>query len=108
MRSGSEAMDLDSRENGCLLGKTGLSMTATMWGCGGYSSNVRFSVYNERLCYLKLASRAKYVRGGNPQPRNGKVIGHIIDYVYVPLEEKSCVELPAAMAAVPRKTGAHP
>ena len=57
---------------------------------------------------VRERSGAKYVHGGNPQPRNGKVIGHIIDYVYVPLEEKSCVELPAAMAAVPRKTGAHP
>ena len=26
----------------------------------------------------------KYIRGGNPQPRNGKVIGHIIDFKYVP------------------------
>lgn len=33
--------------------------------------------------------RAKYVQGGNPQPRNGKVVGHIIDHVYVPLEEKA-------------------
>lgn len=34
-------------------------------------------------------SGAKYVQGGNPQPRNDKVIGHIIDHVYVPLEEKT-------------------
>lgn len=26
----------------------------------------------------------QYVSGGNPQPKNGKVIGHIIDGVYVP------------------------
>lgn len=26
-----------------------------------------------------------YVSGGNPQPRNGRVIGHIVDGVYVPL-----------------------
>ncbi len=26
-----------------------------------------------------------YISGGNPQPRNGKVIGHIVDGVYVPL-----------------------
>ena len=26
-----------------------------------------------------------YVSGGNPQPRNGKVIGHIVNGVYVPL-----------------------
>ena len=27
----------------------------------------------------------RYVAGGNPQPRNGKVIGHITDGIYVPL-----------------------
>ncbi len=26
----------------------------------------------------------QYVSGGNPQPKNGKVIGHIVDGVYVP------------------------
>ena len=31
----------------------------------------------------------KYVSGGNPQPKNGKVIGHIVDGVYVPLGEPS-------------------
>lgn len=31
---------------------------------------------------------SKYVPGGNPQPRNGKVIGHIIDYKFVPIPEK--------------------
>mgnify|MGYP001025579552 FL=1 len=36
----------------------------------------------------------KYVQGGNPQPRNGKVIGHIIDHVYVPLEEKKAPIVP--------------
>ena len=29
-----------------------------------------------------------YVQNGNPQPRNGKVIGHIIDYKYVPVPTK--------------------
>lgn len=29
---------------------------------------------------------SKYVRGGNPQPHNGKVIGHIIDFKFVPIE----------------------
>lgn len=29
----------------------------------------------------------KYVAGGNPQPRNGKVIGHIVDGRYVPVHE---------------------
>ena len=28
-----------------------------------------------------------YVPGGNPKPRNGKVIGHIIDHRYVPLHD---------------------
>lgn len=27
----------------------------------------------------------KYIPGGNPQPRNGKVVGHIVNGVYVPL-----------------------
>ena len=31
----------------------------------------------------------KYVSGGNPQPKNGKVIGHIVEGVYVPLGEPS-------------------
>ena len=26
----------------------------------------------------------QYVSGGNPQPQNGRVIGHIVDGVYVP------------------------
>ena len=38
---------------------------------------------------VRERSGAKYVQGGNPQPRNGKVIGHIIDHAYVPLEEKA-------------------
>ena len=31
----------------------------------------------------------QYVPGGNPQPKNGKVIGHIVDGVYVPIGESS-------------------
>ena len=31
----------------------------------------------------------KYVPNGNPQPRNGRVIGHIIDGQYVPVQEKT-------------------
>ena len=34
---------------------------------------------------VRLRASSKYVPGGNPQPKNGKVIGHIIDYRYVPL-----------------------
>ncbi len=30
---------------------------------------------------------SKYVSGHNPQPQNGKVIGHIINGRYVPLED---------------------
>ena len=36
----------------------------------------------------------KCVPGGNPQPRNGKVIGHIIDGQYVPNQEKDAVSVP--------------
>ena len=42
---------------------------------GGDGPN-RFAV-RERAC-------VKYVAGGNPQPRNGKVIGHIVDGRYIP------------------------
>ncbi len=34
---------------------------------------------------VRQRSGVKYVPGGNPQPRNGKVIGHIIDGKYVPV-----------------------
>lgn len=34
---------------------------------------------------VRQRASSKYVPGGNPQPKNGKVIGHIIDYKYVPL-----------------------
>lgn len=37
---------------------------------------------------VRERSSSKYVRGGNPQPRNGKVIGHIIDHKFVPIPEK--------------------
>ena len=35
---------------------------------------------------VRVRSSTKYVAGGNPQPSNGKVIGHIIDFKYVPSE----------------------
>ena len=44
----------------------------------GTNSIFRYAV-RERVC-------VKYVRGGNPQPRNGKVIGHIIDKAFVPVQ----------------------
>ena len=34
---------------------------------------------------VRERSYTKYVAGGNPQPHNGKVIGHIIDMKYVPI-----------------------
>ena len=37
---------------------------------------------------VRERASTKYVAGGNPQPRNGKVIGHIIDYAYVPVDAK--------------------
>ena len=42
----------------------------------GKDGSTRYAV-RERKC-------VKYVPGRNPQPQNGKVIGHIIDGVYVP------------------------
>lgn len=41
---------------------------------------------------VRQRSSTKYVPGGNPQPRNGKVIGHIIDNKYVPLQDKNKAE----------------
>ena len=35
---------------------------------------------------VRERSSTKYVAGGNPQPRNGKVLGHIIDHKYVPVD----------------------
>jgi hypothetical protein len=34
---------------------------------------------------VRERSYTKYVAGGNPQPHNGKVVGHIIDMKYVPV-----------------------
>lgn len=36
---------------------------------------------------VRQRSSTKYVSGGNPQPHNGKVIGHIIDSKFVPIED---------------------
>jgi hypothetical protein len=35
---------------------------------------------------VRERASSKYVPGGNPQPRNGKVIGHIVDYKFVPIK----------------------
>jgi hypothetical protein len=37
---------------------------------------------------VRQRGSTKYIPGGNPQPRNGKVIGHIIDHRFVPIPEK--------------------
>ena len=36
----------------------------------------------------------KYVPGGNPQPRNGRVVGHIIDLRFVPVKEETAPKGP--------------
>lgn len=36
---------------------------------------------------VRQRSSSKYVAGGNPQPHNGRVIGHIIDYKFVPIDD---------------------
>lgn len=36
---------------------------------------------------VRERTSSKYIPGGNPQPRNGKVIGHIIDDQFVPTKE---------------------
>ncbi len=46
----------------------------------GRDSPRRYAV-RERACII-------YVKGGNPQPRNGKTIGHIVDGRFVPLQER--------------------
>lgn len=40
----------------------------------------------------------KYVQGGNPRPSNGRVIGHIIDGVYVPKNAKPGRVLPEMLS----------
>ena len=52
----------------------------------GRASPPRYSV-RER-------SGIRYVPGGNPQPRNGKVAGHIIDGEYVPVQKQTAADGP--------------
>lgn len=40
----------------------------------------------------------KYVKGGNPQPRNGRIIGHIYEGVFVPVEEKKMNPIPEMLS----------
>ena len=41
-----------------------------------------------RYSVRERAASGKYVRGKFPQPKNGKVIGHIINFQYVELPKK--------------------
>ena len=51
---------------------------------------------------VRERASTKYVSGGNPQPRNGKVVGHIINYEYVPVdtEIKSAPAVPDMLSYV--------
>lgn len=53
---------------------------------------------NGRESPLRYAVRerasTKYIPGGNPQPRNGRVIGHIIDDRFVPIQEDTAANDP--------------
>ena len=40
----------------------------------------------------------RYVPGGNPQPINGKTIGYIIDYKFVPLRDKAAMHGPTMLS----------
>lgn len=40
---------------------------------------------------VRSRASTKYVAGGNPQPKNGKVVGHIIDYKFVPIEAATAI-----------------
>ena len=41
---------------------------------------------------------SKYVPGGNPQPHNGRVIGHIIDFRFVPLQQRASPDGPGMLS----------
>lgn len=41
---------------------------------------------------VRQRAATKYVAGGNPQPRNGKVIGHIIDLKFVPVGDEAAAK----------------
>ena len=42
---------------------------------------------------VRERASTKYVAGGNPQPHNGKVIGHIIDMKFVPIHKEETSRL---------------
>ena len=41
---------------------------------------------------VRERSAVKYVPGKNPQPHNGKVVGHIINFKFVPVDNKASTE----------------
>lgn len=43
---------------------------------------------------VRERTSSKYIPGGNPQPRNGKVIGHIIEHQFVPIKEPVVLDEP--------------
>ena len=43
---------------------------------------------------VRERASVKYVAGGNPQPRNGRVIGHIIDLRFVPIQAATASQGP--------------
>ena len=43
---------------------------------------------------VRERTSTKYVAGSNPQPHNGKVIGHIIDFKFVPKQTAAAVVKP--------------
>ena len=47
---------------------------------------------------VRVRAGSKYVPGGNTQPRNGKVIGHIIDGKFVPCHEKTARKGPSMLS----------
>lgn len=47
---------------------------------------------------VRQRASTKYVPGGNPQPRNGKVIGHIIDLEYVPVKQETASNGPEMLS----------
>jgi hypothetical protein len=47
---------------------------------------------------VRERSRTKYVPGGNPQPSNGRVIGHIIGDKFVPKAEKTAANGPEMLS----------
>ena len=47
---------------------------------------------------VRERKQSVYIPGGNPQPRNGKTIGHIIDGAFIPVAEKTGAKGPDALS----------